>query len=151
MENKADAAGQRGRGSGQPGALNAPPAPGAGAPAGQRLSHPCFPHLHTGAELISLVRSSSADLDALGGQVIAGVDVLSEESVSKAIGSLASPVDIVINNAGLFSADETLSTLNFPEQASVKVRVRLSTLNFPEQARVRVRVKVRVRVRVRGG
>jgi len=69
-----------------------------------------------GAELISLVRSSSADLDALGGQVIAGVDVLSEESVSKAIGSLASPVDIVINNAGLFSADETLSTLNFPEQ-----------------------------------
>ena len=77
--------------------------------------------------------------------------MLSEESVSKAIGSLASPVDIVINNAGLFSADETLSTLNFPEQASVKVRVRLSTLNFPEQARVRVRVKVRVRVRVRGG
>ena len=85
----------------------------------------CFPHLHTGAELISLVRSSSADLDALGGQVIAGVDVLSEESVSKAMGSLASPVDIVINNAGLFSADETLSTLNFPEQ--VRVRVRVST------------------------
>ena len=83
----------------------------------------CFPHLHTGAELISLVRSSSADLDALGGQVIAGVDVLSEESVSKAMGSLASPVDIVINNAGLFSADETLSTLNFPEQVRVRVRV----------------------------
>eukprot|EP00964_Phaeocystis_antarctica_P069293 scaffold42078_cov56-Phaeocystis_antarctica.AAC.3 len=30
--------------------------------------------------------------------------------------SLASPVDIVINNAGLFSADETLTTLNFAEQ-----------------------------------
>ena len=57
--------------------------------------------------------------------MIAGVDVLSEESVSKAMGSLASPVDIVINNAGLFSADETLSTLNFPEQ--VRVRVRVST------------------------
>ena len=71
------------------------------------------------------MRSSSADLDALGGQVIAGVDVLNEKSVSKAIGSLASPVDIVINNAGLFSADETLSTLNFPEQ--VRVRVRVST------------------------
>ena len=126
MENEADAAGQRGRGSGQPGALNASPSPrerGRGAPAGQGLSHPCFPHLHTGAELISLVRSSSADLDALGGQVIAGVDVLSEESVSKAMGSLASPVDIVINNAGLFSADETLSTLNFPEQVRVRVRV----------------------------
>jgi NAD(P)-dependent dehydrogenase (short-subunit alcohol dehydrogenase family) len=50
------------------------------------------------------VRSSSADLDALGGQVIAGVDVLSEESVNKAMESLATPVDIVINNAGLFSA-----------------------------------------------
>ena len=127
MENEADAAGQCGRGSGQPEALNAPPSPrgGRGAPAGQGLRHPCFPHLHTGAELISLVRSSSADLDALGGQVIAGVDVLSEESVSKAMGSLASPVDIVINNAGLFSADETLSTLNFPEQ--VRVRVRVST------------------------
>ena len=61
--------------------------------------------------------------DALGGQVIAGVDVLSEESVGQAIGSLASPVDIVINNAGLFSADETLSTLNFPEQVRVRVRV----------------------------
>ena len=69
------------------------------------------------------MRSSSADLDALGGQVIAGVDVLNEKSVSKAIGSLASPVDIVINNAGLFSADETLSTLNFPEQVRVRVRV----------------------------
>ena len=55
--------------------------------------------------------------------MIAGVDVLSEESVSKAMGSLASPVDIVINNAGLFSADETLSTLNFPEQVRVRVRV----------------------------
>ena len=50
------------------------------------------------------MRSSSADLDALGGQVIAGVDVLSEESVNKAMESLATPVDIVINNAGLFSA-----------------------------------------------
>ncbi len=62
------------------------------------------------------MRSSSADLEALGGQVIAGVDVLSEESVNKAMESLASPVDIVINNAGLFSADETLTTLNFAEQ-----------------------------------
>jgi len=69
-----------------------------------------------GADLVSLVRSSSADLEALGGQVIAGVDVLSEESVNKAMESLASPVDIVINNAGLFSADETLTTLNFAEQ-----------------------------------
>ena len=69
-----------------------------------------------GAELVSLVRSSSADLEALGGQVIAGVDVLSEESVNKAMESLASPVDIVINNAGLFSADETVTTLNFAEQ-----------------------------------
>ena len=125
MENEADAAGQRGRGSGQPGALNAPPSPRGGK--ARQLARVCatlcFPHLHTGAELISLVRSSSADLDALGGQVIAGVDVLSEESVSKAMGSLASPVDIVINNAGLFSADETLSTLNFPEQVRLRVRV----------------------------
>ena len=126
MENEADAAGHRGRGSGQPGALNAPPSPRGGGGARQLArvcATLCFPHLHAGAELISLVRSSSADLDALGGQVIAGVDVLSEESVSKAMGSLASPVDIVINNAGLFSADETLSTLNFPEQVRVRVRV----------------------------
>ena len=57
-----------------------------------------------GGDLVSLVRSSSAELEALGGQVIAGVDVLSEESVNKAMEWLASPVDIVINNAGLFSA-----------------------------------------------
>jgi len=85
------------RSSGQPGALKEPP----GAPARRGLSHLVF---HTGADLVSLVRSSSADLDALGGQVIAGVDVLSEESVNKAMESLATPVDIVINNAGLFSA-----------------------------------------------
>ena len=57
-----------------------------------------------GADAIYLVRSPSAELEALGGQIISGVDVMSEESVNKAMGSLASPVDIVINNAGLFSA-----------------------------------------------
>merc|ERR1712106_595991 len=41
---------------------------------------------------------------------------MSEESVNKAMESLLKPVDIVINNAGLFSADETVSTLNFAEQ-----------------------------------
>jgi NAD(P)-dependent dehydrogenase (short-subunit alcohol dehydrogenase family) len=69
-----------------------------------------------GADAIYLVRSPSAELEALGGQIISGVDVMSEESVNKAMGSLASPVDIVINNAGLFSADETVTTLNFAEQ-----------------------------------
>ena len=57
-----------------------------------------------GADAVYLVRKRSAELEALGGQIIEGVDVMSEESVSKAMESLTHPVDIVINNAGLFSA-----------------------------------------------
>ena len=57
-----------------------------------------------GADGVYLVRKRTSELEALGGQIIEGVDVMSEESVNKAMESLLKPVDIVINNAGLFSA-----------------------------------------------
>jgi NAD(P)-dependent dehydrogenase (short-subunit alcohol dehydrogenase family) len=69
-----------------------------------------------GAEAIFLVRKSTAELEALGGQIIEGVDVMSAESVDGAIAKVGAPVNIIINNAGLFSADETVRTLNFEEQ-----------------------------------
>ena len=57
-----------------------------------------------GADGVYLVRKRTSELEALGGQIIEGVDVMSEESVNKAMESILKPVDIVINNAGLFSA-----------------------------------------------
>jgi len=69
-----------------------------------------------GAETIVVVRKSSDELAALGAEIMEGVDVMSAESVEQMTAKLSKPVDIVINNAGLFSADESLSTLNFEEQ-----------------------------------
>jgi len=69
-----------------------------------------------GAETIVVVRKSTDELVALGAEVIEGVDVMSADSVEQMTSKLGKPVDIIINNAGLFSADESISTLNFDEQ-----------------------------------
>ena len=64
-----------------------------------------------GADPIWLVRKGSPELEALGGQIIDGVDVMSAASVDAAMAKLTAPVDIIINNAGLFSgAAATLSS-----------------------------------------
>ena len=56
-----------------------------------------------GAEAVVVGRRSSPDLDALGCQVITGVDVTDEAAVKgKMVEELGEPVDYVINNAGYF-------------------------------------------------
>ena len=56
-----------------------------------------------GAEAVVVGRRSSPDLDALGCQVITGVDVTDEAAVKgKMVDELGEPVDYVINNAGYF-------------------------------------------------
>ncbi|KAJ1470364.1 hypothetical protein T484DRAFT_1847991, partial [Baffinella frigidus] len=73
-----------------------------------------------GAEVIVVGRRSSPELDALPVQVVTGVDVTDEAAIEEtmipALGG--KPVDILINNAGYFWAeDESLANLNMAEGA----------------------------------
>lgn len=71
-----------------------------------------------GAVPIVVGRSTSAELDALGVQVITGVDVTDTKAIAeKMIPAIKEPVDYVINNAGYFwNEEETLENINFDEQ-----------------------------------
>jgi NAD(P)-dependent dehydrogenase (short-subunit alcohol dehydrogenase family) len=71
-----------------------------------------------GAETIVVGRRSSPELDALGCQVITGVDVTDDSAVSgKMVSEVSEPLDYVINNAGYFWEEhETLANMNFDEQ-----------------------------------
>jgi NAD(P)-dependent dehydrogenase (short-subunit alcohol dehydrogenase family) len=71
-----------------------------------------------GAEAVVVGRRSSPDLDALGCQVISGVDVTDTASVGeKMVSEISEPLDYVINNAGYFWEEhETLDNMNFDEQ-----------------------------------
>jgi len=74
--------------------------------------------LAQGAETVVVGRRSSDELDALGCQVITGVDVTDDAAVSgKLVAEVGEPVDYVINNAGYFwEQEETLANMNFDEQ-----------------------------------
>ena len=71
-----------------------------------------------GAQTIVVGRRSSPELDALGCQVITGVDVTDDSAVNgKMISEVSEPLDYVINNAGYFWEEhETLDNMNFDEQ-----------------------------------
>jgi len=71
-----------------------------------------------GAETIVVGRRSSDELDALGCQVITGVDVTNDAQVSELmVSQISEPLDYVINNAGYFWEEhETLANMNFDEQ-----------------------------------
>jgi len=72
-----------------------------------------------GAEAVVVGRRSSPDLDALGCQVITGVDVTDEAAVKgKMVDELGEPVDYVINNAGYFPdiTDSVADGMMFSEQ-----------------------------------
>jgi NAD(P)-dependent dehydrogenase (short-subunit alcohol dehydrogenase family) len=71
-----------------------------------------------GAETVVVGRRSSDELDALGCQVITGVDVTDDAAVTgKLIAEVDEPLDYVINNAGYFwEEEETLANMNFDEQ-----------------------------------
>ncbi len=56
-----------------------------------------------GDQVIAVCRHSSAELDALGVQVEAGVDISDEKAISALLKRLDSqPIDVLINNAGIY-------------------------------------------------
>ncbi|MCF8058999.1 MAG: SDR family oxidoreductase [Bacteriovoracaceae bacterium] len=61
-------------------------------------------YLSTGANVTSLCRQSSADLDATQAKVITGIDVTNSESLENAVKDL-DPIDLLISNAGLLIGD----------------------------------------------
>ena len=65
-----------------------------------------------GDEVVAAVRSSSAELDALGVRVIRGVDVTSDEGVQNLAERCTDTVDLLINNAGVLMPD-SLDNLDF--------------------------------------
>ena len=72
-----------------------------------------------GAETVVVGRRSSPELDALGCQVITGVDVTDTASVmGKMVNEVTAPLDYVINNAGYFPdiTDSVADGMNYEEQ-----------------------------------
>ncbi len=65
-----------------------------------------------GDDVVATCRSSSHELDALGVQVVDGIDVADDDSVARLAPALESPpLDLLINNAGILVAD-TLDDLD---------------------------------------
>ena len=72
-----------------------------------------------GADTIVVGRRSSPELDALGCQVITGVDVTDTAAVNgKMVNEITEPIDYVINNAGYFPdiTDSVADGMNYGEQ-----------------------------------
>ena len=71
-----------------------------------------------GANVIVVGRRTSEELDALGVQVVTGVDVTDENALkSKMVAAVTEPLDYVINNAGYFwEQHETVENMNGEEQ-----------------------------------
>ncbi len=65
-----------------------------------------------GDTVYALCRQSSKDLDALGGNVVEQIDVVTQAGIDKAVSALNGiTIDLLINNAGILR-DEQLSDLN---------------------------------------
>lgn len=70
-------------------------------------------YLAKGFNVTAVVRKASDDLTATSATIIDGIDVASESDVEKLQQQLANkPVDLLINNAGIFH-NETLSNIDF--------------------------------------
>jgi NAD(P)-dependent dehydrogenase (short-subunit alcohol dehydrogenase family) len=66
-----------------------------------------------GDAVIALCRKTSDELEALGVRVFRGVDVTDQDALDTVAGDLGdTPIDILINNAGIFE-NETLDDLDF--------------------------------------
>jgi NAD(P)-dependent dehydrogenase (short-subunit alcohol dehydrogenase family) len=66
-----------------------------------------------GDDVVAACRSSSSELGRTGAEVVEGVDVASDEGVAKLVSAIGDRrVDLLINNAGILSA-ETLDDLDF--------------------------------------
>ena len=67
-----------------------------------------------GDHVIAAVRKTSKELSGAGIETIEGVEIADEESVSKLAAALEDRnIDILINNAGILLARETLDDLNW--------------------------------------
>ncbi len=66
-----------------------------------------------GAEVIAACRSTSKELDALGVEVVSGVDVATEGGVAKLVGAVGErSIDLLINNAGILLWGDGLGALD---------------------------------------
>lgn len=66
-----------------------------------------------GWRVIGVCREASDELQALAGQVIAGVDVTEDDGITRLTSELGDqPLDLLINNAGLLR-DEQLGSIDF--------------------------------------
>lgn len=66
-----------------------------------------------GWRVIGVCREASDELQALAGQVIAGVDVTQDDGITRLTSELGDqPLDLLINNAGLLR-DEQLGSIDF--------------------------------------
>jgi len=69
--------------------------------------------LGRGVEVLAACRSSSAELDGSGAEVIRGVDVAAEPSVAELAATVGSrTLDLLVNNAGILTR-ESLDDLDF--------------------------------------
>ena len=72
----------------------------------------CIEAVSHGAHVIATCRKPSAELQGAGvAQIIEGIDVTVDASMSKLVAEIDAPVDVVINNAGYFK-EERESILN---------------------------------------
>ena len=78
-----------------------------------------------GDEVIGVCRSASDELDALGIQVIEGVDVATGAGVARLVDRLGdTPIDVLVNNAGILRRDR-LEELDFDD---ITEQFRVNTL-----------------------
>ncbi|WP_320820465.1 SDR family oxidoreductase [Thalassolituus sp.] len=90
-----------------------------------------------GDSVTAICREGSEEIEDIADQVIAGIDVTDEENLPKVVGMLHKlldgPVDILINNAGLFT-NETVANMSLAgirEQMEVNAIAPLNvTMNF---------------------
>ena len=69
--------------------------------------------LARGVEVVAACRSSSAELDAAGAEVVTGVDVANEASIAELAACVGDrPLDLLVNNAGVLTR-ESLDDLDF--------------------------------------
>ena len=73
----------------------------------------CKQYLSLGCKVTAVVRKASAELEALGVDIIEDIDVATENGAKKLLAALGSEkIDILINNAGVFH-NETLAEMDF--------------------------------------